>query len=218
MFDKALKFILPHHCLRCQKVGCALCDSCKNYIIKHRKYDKNLSIESSVACELRCFAWRSGLIERIVDNYKFDLKRELAGPLAQILATMLADLSSNVIVVSIPTTKNHNRTRGFDHMKLVGKELAKILGARYEVMFERRHQVSQLGLSRTERIKNAKSSFILTGKVNQKATYVVIDDVLTTGATLATVTDKLRKAGVQKLIAVVACRQPDPRLNKNGSI
>ena len=208
MFDKILKFILPHRCCRCGKIGASLCDCCKNYILKTQKHDKKLTNWQILNVELRIFGWRRGLLAKLVDNYKFHLQRELATPLAELLANLLADLPGKVVVVSIPTTCLHNRQRGFDHMKLIGKELARLLGADYRATLARQHQVSQRGLSRTSRLKNAKGSFALALPVVSDVTYVVIDDVFTTGATMLEATKLLKQAGAKRVIAAVICRQP----------
>lgn len=213
MFDKVLKFILPHHCCRCQKLGSALCQDCKNYIILQRKNDPKLTSWQNSSADLRVFGWRRGLLAKLVDNYKFHLERELAAPLAELLASLLTDLSGGIVVVSIPTTRLHNRQRGFDHMKLVGQALARLLGADYQAVFTRQHQVSQRGLSRADRLKNAKNSLALALPVKPAATYIVIDDVFTTGATMLEATKLLQKAKAARVIAAVICRQPGKARN-----
>lgn len=209
MIDKILKFIFPHHCYRCQKLGTRLCDSCKNYILKQQKYDKKLTNWQVLDVELRIFGWRRGLLAKLIDNYKFHLQRELARPLAELLASLLTDLSGRLVIVPIPTTRLHNRQRGFDHMKLIGKELAHLLGVDYQAMLVRQHQVSQRGLSRADRLKNAKNSFSLALPIDPAVTYVVIDDVFTTGATMFEATKLLQKAGAKCVVATVICRQPE---------
>ncbi|MGI6612197.1 MAG: ComF family protein [Candidatus Nanosyncoccaceae bacterium] len=215
MIDKVLKFIIPHHCCRCQKVGAALCQDCINYIIPRRKNDPKLTKCQESWLDWRCFGWRSGLLEKIVDDYKFNLKRELANPLAQLLASQLRDLTSeSVVVVPIPTTGKHNRQRGLDHMKLIGKELAKLLGGTCEPILQRASQVSQRGLQRGARLKNAQTSFKVSQPLDEKKTYLVIDDVWTTGATIITATELLKKHGAKKVVAAVICRQPVDKKDK----
>lgn len=212
MFDKVLKFILPHHCCKCQKVGLALCQDCKNHIILQRKDDPKLTIWQNSATNLRCFGWRRGLLEKIVDDYKFKLHRELAGPLAELVVTLLSDLSGEVIIVPIPTTKKHNRARGFDHMKLIAKEVARLKSAQFSPLLLRANQISQRGLARSKRLENAKISFRLASvPIVSAATYVVLDDVFTTGATLNAASELLREAGAKKVLAVVICRQPNKK-------
>lgn len=219
MFDKILKFIIPHHCCRCQKVGIVLCQDCINYIIKQRKDDPKLTSCRAAGVNLRCFGWRSGILEKIIDDYKFNLKRELAYPLAQLLVSQLSDLVDKaVVVVSIPTTRKHNRQRGFDHMKLVGINLAKLLGGSFQPLIERASQTSQRGLARAARLKNAQKSFRVGGAVDGSKTYLVIDDVWTTGATMMSAVSLLKKSGAKKVVAAVICRQPDKKLNKTGLI
>lgn len=215
MFDKALKFIIPHYCCRCQKIGSALCQDCVNYIISQRKNDPKLTNCRVSGLKWRCFGWREGLLEKIVDDYKFNLKRELAFPLAQFLASQLGDLiGRNVIVVSIPTTRRHNRQRGFDHMGLVGTELAKLINGIYRPVLRRASQVSQRGLIRSDRLKNAQKSFCVDDQLDKKATYLIIDDVWTTGSTILAANNLLREHGAKKVQAIVICRQPTKSLTK----
>lgn len=209
MIDQVLKFVIPHHCCSCQKVGAALCQDCINYIIPRRKDDPKLTKCQVSRLDWRCFGWRSGLLEKIVDDYKFNLKRELANPLAQLLTSQLRDLANeSVVVVPIPTTNKHNRQRGFDHMGLVGRELARLLGGICQPILQRASQTSQRGLQRSARLKNAQTSFKISQPLNEKKTYLVIDDVWTTGATIITATELLKKHGARKVVAAVICRQP----------
>ena len=215
MIDEVLKFIIPHHCCRCQKIGSALCQDCENYIISQCKDDPKLTNCQVSGLKLYCFGWRRGLLERIVDDYKFNLKRELAAPLARLLASQLGDLvDKSVVVVPVPTTSKHNRQRGFDHRRFVGKELAKLLGGTCEPVLERASQTSQRGLQRGERLRNAQASFRVNQPLDKSKTYLVVDDVWTTGATIVAATELLKKHGAKKIVAAVICRQPEVKKSK----
>lgn len=215
MIDKLVSFIIPHRCFFCQKVGAAVCSDCTNYIILESQKDKTLTNCLISGVNLYCVGWRRGSLRKIVDEYKFNLKRELATPLARLLLGRLPDLTNqSVVVVSVPTTRKHNRQRGFDHMRLVGKELAKLLDGFYQPILRRANQTSQRGLKRAQRLKNAQKSFKIDGELDRELTYLVVDDVWTTGATITTVVDLLKQHGAKKIVAAVICRQPEKRLNK----
>lgn len=107
-------------------------------------------------------------------------------------------------LVPIPAQAASLRKRGFDHIGLIGSELARIthmplLNALVAV--ERRDQRS---LTAQQRLANMKGSFRVSKPL--PPTVVLLDDVFTTGATLFAAADALRKQGAQRVFGLTFAR------------
>lgn len=209
MIDDLLGWLVPHHCLGCRKTGTVLCDCCKNYVLKQHKttIGQDLAVELGVG-RVFCLGWRQGLLKQLVDNYKFQLNRELARALAKLLSEVVVS-DESLVVISLPTTRQHNRQRGFDHMRLVARKLAQHRGWRTANLLRRHHQISQRGLSRSARLTNAKGLFYCPKSLGVNTHYLLIDDVYTTGATLQASIAALHQAGARRISVAIIARQPD---------
>lgn len=220
MFDKALGLIAPHHCKKCQKEGQSLCNSCKKDIIKVHK----TRIEKCIVCQKPSPAgicwhrgfnfdqvyyldFRQGVLKDLINEYKFNLHRDLAVSLAEIIAPLLPD-DSTIQLVPMPTIAQHKRERGFDHISLIAKHLAKIKGYHYKPVLRRLTHQSQQQLSRMDRLANAKMAFGCDQQLDPKAKYLLLDDIWTTGASCRYAVNVLRQAGAKDVSVAIFLRQP----------
>ena len=101
-----------------------------------------------------------------------------------------------IVLVSLPTIRKHIRERGFDHTLRLCFELEKFLSKRleklgvkveYEDLLVRKNKTVQVGKEKKERVKQAEKAYgIREGiKIENKTLYILVDDVTTTGASLA---------------------------------
>jgi ComF family protein len=113
------------------------------------------------------------------------------------------------VLVPVPLHAARRRDRGYNQAKRIAERLAALVaGCRAEPLLRKQHEtISQTRLGRQERRKNVAGAFTLDdGKSVDPATrYVVIDDVLTTGATLHACAIALRKAGAEGVDAAALC-------------
>ena len=219
MFDQILSIIAPHHCCECGKTGYILCQSCKKHITKQRfqlcVLCGNL-LKTGNLCDnhqqpydiLWCFGYRRGSIAKIIDDYKFRRVQAAASVLGDLLDSALpAKLPPGTIIVPIPTTSRNMRRRGYDHMRLIAKHLARKRKVGYSSLLRRRNNVVQhAARSSRQRKRQAKEFFEVSKPVDQKKLYVIIDDIFTTGSTLAAAADCLRQAGAENVQAAVIAR------------
>ena len=192
-----LDLIAPHSCRGCGQIGKALCDRCKNNIIaNHQDFcPKCKAAKTSNVCH-QCHdlpptfigGERTGLLANIVHDYKYQSIRSLAHPLADIISSAIPPLGGLVFIVPLPTISRHIRERGFDHTLLLAKYLANIKGANYQVcpILRRRTNSIQVGTKRTTRLHQASQAYRISPHaiINPHATYLLLDDVWTTGASL----------------------------------
>ena len=109
----------------------------------------------------------------------------------------------------VPLHSARRRDRGYNQAERIAGRLASLVaGCQAETLLRKQHEtVSQTRLGRQERRKNVAGAFVLAeGKsVDPAKRYVVIDDVLTTGATLYACAVALRKAGAECVDAAALC-------------
>ncbi|MDO4508037.1 MAG: hypothetical protein Q4B65_01485 [Candidatus Saccharibacteria bacterium] len=224
-----LDLLAPHSCRGCGRTGEALCERCKNNILREKLYvcpnckktlpafdkiDKNkkpknsLSVYKCPRCKLPPIlvaAERSGLLGSLIHDFKYNSVRALAKPLAEILAkTLPKSLKENIILVPLPTASTHIRTRALDHTYLIAKHLARLRGFKVEKLLLRRENTVQVGTDEKTRLKQASEAFEINPKIkiNPKLTYLLIDDVWTTGASVKSALDLLQKSGTKNLAAI----------------
>lgn len=195
-----LDLLFPHSCRGCGVTGKVLCECCKNDIIRNRKKSKtpNIYVVSS----------RKGLLDELIQSYKYYSVRALARPLAELLDTILPkNLPKNTIIIPLPTATNHIRTRGLDHTYLLAKHLAKIRHFKVEKILLRNKNTTQVGADKKTRLSQAKNAYIFNHKaqIDQNTTYILLDDIWTTGASITAAKTILQKAGATKIkIALLA--------------
>lgn len=150
---------------------------------------------------------REGELAQILSAYKFQPARAHSKVLGELLDASLPLLPHNARIVPIPTASTHTRQRGFDHLALLARQLAKSRKLPIDPVLERRHNHRQVGASRVQRFSQAKNAFSCSRQLSKTTPYIIFDDVTTTGATLSSAYDVLKKAGAQNIILVALCQQ-----------
>lgn len=127
---------------------------------------------------------------------------------ADLLDATLPELPANTIVTTIPTASSHIRQRGYDHALLIGKRVAATRSLQFAHLLKRNHELSQKDADRVERQKQAETAFEAKGTLDPSVSYLLIDDVVTTGASLRYAAEALAQAGAQTIWVAVIARQP----------
>ena len=122
--------------------------------------------------------------------------------------TLPISLPKDTVFVPVPTVSSHIRQRGYDHALLIAKYLAKQRHRPCKELIERRTSDRQRGASKSQRRKQASRAFRCRQKLSKNTTYILVDDVFTTGATLEFAARSLKDAGAETIWLAVALRQP----------
>src|SRR5271165_6983160 len=136
--------------------------------------------------------------------------------LGEMLAEAISELlsacpGSKVLLISVPLHKNRRRSRGFNQAELIARAALKRLPAQLEfaptVLIRHRETISQVGLSREERIENMRGAFRVSDPARVRGrNIIVVDDVMTTGTTLSECARVLKQAGAEKVWAATVAR------------
>ena len=194
-----LEMILPNRCVRCQRGGGIFCDRCKKYIsIINPGYVMNdmYGFEKLLVAGLK-----EGWFERLVRDFKYRGRRDygefLADKLGEVIFGEVKRIEiRKIVLVPLPTIRKHIRERGFDHTLRLCFELENFLqkrlddfgiSAEYQSLLVRKNKTVQVGKEKKERVKQAEKAYgIREGvEIENKTLYILVDDVTTTGASLA---------------------------------
>ena len=209
-----LDLLAPHSCRGCGHLGEPLCDCCKNYIIKQHQdicpnCKQKLLHGRCPNCKdllpIYVVGNRSNLLDTIIHEYKYSSVRALAPALASLLDSVLPKDTKNATIIPLPTSTKHIRERALDHTLLIAKYLARLRHFKIEKALIRARNTVQVGADRTTRKSQASSAYTLSSafRPQKGTTYILLDDVWTTGASMKAAIKKLRDAGAQNLIVLL---------------
>lgn len=162
------------------------------------------------------FGEYKGGLRGLIHLLKYERVTPVRAPLGRMLAEAISELRpsadrSTPLLVIVPLHKNRRRSRGFNQAELIARAAMKHLAEAVEfdpdVLIRRRETISQVGLSREERIANIRDAFRVgdTDRVRGRSV-IVVDDVMTTGTTLSECARVLKEAGAREVWAATVAR------------
>lgn len=226
MVDDLLRFVFYPECIVCEQPLARQevynCDKCRDLAMQTplpmcpmcRCEIEDVRRKSGCQCESPIsILWGCGVFDSFyrafVHGLKYDGLLPLAGTAAEILAERISEqqhVTRIDVIVPVPLHWTRRRQRGFNQSELI----AKVLGERLQLpvssdLLERiRKTQDQIGLNAKERVENMRGAFATRSKVDASGMRVLlVDDVITTGATLCEAARELRDAGCKSVYAAV---------------
>lgn len=129
---------------------------------------------------------------------KYHSHKKLGAFLGEMLGERIKDICQADCIIPVPLHKKRERKRGFNQANEIASGMSKILGIEIynDVIFRVRNNVSQTGKNAGERLKNTENIFELRHPEKIRGRHVLLlDDVITTGATIGSCLQELAKAG-----------------------
>lgn len=222
-----------------ERRGCFCSECMKNFLGSVREKCP-LCGREAVACECSTDVLRSVGIEKVYSSFVYDtrnrknassafiyaLKRvenkDVINFAAYLIAGRLQKATffgeKEFIVTYAPRRKSAIRQNGGDHMKMTAALASKIVGAEFRCLFSNRSRGAQKKKNAKDRISSAKSSIKLKKSAKNEVSgknIVIIDDVVTSGATLAACALLLFKAGAES-VEVVTLAKVKNYMAENG--
>ena len=163
----------------------------------------------------RAVAHYDEVARRLVHALKFGDRTDLARPLGRMMAQAGAELLADAdALVPVPLHWTRLWRRRFNQSAALADAVGHVAGrpVRNDLLVRRRRTGHQVGLSRAERARNVQGAFAVpppaSGEVRGRR-LVLVDDVLTTGATLEACARALSRAGAARVDALVFARVVD---------
>jgi ComF family protein len=229
---QVLRFILdvlfPPVCARCRCVGVVLCDTCSAGLIRvtgpmcarcgcqleqHEKTGPTLECASchrsySPLDQMRASLFYVEPTNSLIHRFKYEGYFSLGGMFAELMAESWPEWRTPPdLVVPIPLHKKRQRHRGYNQSALIARPLAIARGLDYNdtLLLRVRHTAPQVGLGPDERRLNVHEAFEATADA-QGRHILLIDDVLTTGATMRSAAETLLSRGAASVSAYCLAR------------
>ncbi|QNP39448.1 ComF family protein [Lysobacter solisilvae (ex Woo and Kim 2020)] len=149
-------------------------------------------------------------VDRLLPRFKFHRDLAAGALLSQLLAESTAGLPRPDALVPVPLHRARLRRRGYDQALELARPLACALDLplRVDLLQRLRATAPQSELSAAARRRNLRGAFAVAPHAPLPARVALVDDVMTTGATLHAAADALKRAGVQHVEAWVCARVP----------
>ncbi|QQS18974.1 ComF family protein [Candidatus Saccharibacteria bacterium] len=147
------------------------------------------------------------LAKELLHHAKYERARSGIVEISELMAPLLQSLPADSLFVPVPTATSRVRQRGYDQAAVLAKELSAVSGLAKCDALARLGQAHQVGAGRKERLEHLKGAFrVLKPKDITGRHIILVDDVLTTGATLETAARLLKKSGAHRVDAIVFCQ------------
>jgi ComF family protein len=148
--------------------------------------------------EARCVGPYTGTLRDAIHLLKFRHVKRLARPLGELLSGL--SLPSADLAVPVPLSLKSLRERGFNQTLLIARPVAKRqrLPLKQGLLFKKKETPPQSTLSRSARLRNLRGSFAVRGALSGERV-LLVDDVITTGATVSECTRALLRAGASEV-------------------
>ena len=146
---------------------------------------------------------------RVVLGLKHGDRLDMAKPLAEWMARAAGDLLKQADTITpVPLHWRRLVKRKFNQSAELARELATISGTTFtpDLLVRNKFTASQDGLTRAERHENQRGVFAVHKRRTAPKNVLLIDDVMTTGATLSACAETLRAAGAERIDALVLAR------------
>ena len=216
--------VSPTRCVLCERPGSVLCPRCEASLACidpaeacdrcGAPFGRLLCTECAPDMPVhgRCLAACvfAGAAARIVRTYKDGGERALAAPIAAVLARALCEaehvapdrfggiISTCDVIAFVPATAAAFRRRGFDHMEGVASELSAIVSVPVCDALAKHGATDQRSAGRAGRRRQAEGAYEVVMPV-RGLRLLLIDDVITTGATVRAAASELVRAGASRV-------------------
>lgn len=209
---QAADLVLPQRCAGCDDAPGPVCGRCADLLGGPVRVCRPRPCPAELPPSWAAAAY-TGPVRRMIVAHKERGRTPLAAPLGLALARAALAAAGGVrpvVLVPVPSSRASVRRRGVDPTLRIAREAADALVRRgvparcVSSLRHRRRVADQAGLDAAGRLTNLAGALVATGSL-PGARVVVVDDVITTGATLAEASRALRSAGVRvSAVAVVA--------------
>lgn len=187
-------------CLRCgtpMNNQASYCEDCKN--------------STAFYTSARTALIYIGTAKKLIQGYKYGGQKYLYQPFAAFMKDAYERYKLKAdVVVPAPIAKKRRQKRGFNQAELLAREIADFFKLEYkDILIKTKDTPYQARLTRDERFKQVEGIFdIISDSGIKDKTILLIDDVITTGATINELSKILKKAGAKEVFVLGLAQTP----------
>ena len=213
MWEEFLNTIFPERCISCEKPGSALCAICERTITTHP-----IALSGTTAA---LFDYRNPLVKKAIWSLKYKRKRSLGKYFGTALyreffkqlAYGNKKTGEEIYLVPVPASAKATSLRGYNHAAIIAKTIAECakndglkLTLRTDMLYKKKEVEQQARVrSKAMREENVDHLFsIKHGEEINGKTVILIDDVITTGATIRDAKRAIRAFKPKRILAIAA--------------
>ncbi|MCX7919580.1 MAG: ComF family protein [bacterium] len=200
-----LEYIFPPYCLRCgHPSGDGHTASCNHCIALNPWFAFARSIGKY-----------TGVLREAIQLFKLHYKEDLAEPLANLLIQYLkksrdlADYQTYDYLIPVPLHPAKQRDREFNQVEVLARIISEQLNIPLSTdnLYRKRYTTPQMAISREKRLTNVSQAFAVRNPhLLTRKKIILLDDIMTTGATVNECSHMLKQAGCDKVAVLVLAR------------
>ncbi len=222
IISRIISFFFPHHCIVCETPGVLLCDECTHQLPIHVRYLCPICHHETIAGSIciRCGLerrhssldrlivitnYKHAPIKRLIKAFKYAYVTDAMPIITHIIGQVTGALylPANTLCTSIPLRRLRKISRPYNHSQEIARILSKASGLPYQDLLKKhRNTKHQAKLQRPDRIKNVHNSLTSQAPLAYNQPIAIIDDVVTTGATMEEAARALKLAGAPIVIGI----------------
>jgi ComF family protein len=193
-FYSLLDLLYPHACVACQKAGQVICEDC----LKTVRPDVVTEVLNGVQVT-SIFAYDTPVLSKAVQAWKYEGIHDAITPFLYLYPPVTTKAT---VIIPVPLHRRKRLERGFNQSELLAKHLSKETGLpMLDGLKRARYTEPQAQQDREGRLNNVKDAFVWKGEDIQGQTILLVDDVVSTGATLKACAEALLSAGAKEVVA-----------------
>lgn len=148
----------------------------------------------------------SGIMRRLIIDFKFKGKLSYGDIISEIMTEKILEKNlRDQVITYVPMHWKKEGERGYNQSKILAEKIARNLDLPCQDVFEKVIDTKfQVGLKKFDREENLRGAFHVK---NYAQEIIIVDDVITTGATISELTKIAKKAGIKKVTALIAATE-----------
>lgn len=219
----ALDWLFPPHCAGCGRFGWHWCADCQEETrrLEGRVCERcGAPLADKAQCgdcggrdlafeAARAWGIYSGPLRHALLALKDRRELSFGWLVANELARLYTDLRwTNDLVTAVPLANQRQRHRGYNQVELFARPFARMIGLPFSsgALWRRRETEAQFDLSPSERWKNVQEAFQADASQFMGKSVLLMDDIMTTGATAHAAASALREAGAREVLVLAIAR------------
>lgn len=211
MWDEIVSLIFPERCIGCEKSGNAICAICERTITMRPK-----ALSGTTAT---LFDYRNPLVKKAIWALKYHRRRSLGKYFGNALyreffkqlANSTKHVNEAIVLIPVPASAKAVAMRGFNHASVIASAIARcakedglMMEMRNDILYKlsENSQQAQTHGKRERALNVAKVFAVRHGEFLRGKTVILVDDVITTGATLAEARRAVKEFAPKRILAI----------------